>query len=127
MSDIHTAAYLVSKHMSLEGVRHSLSVYGSVKRTTEIIELVALLHDLVEDTDVSVETIAGHFGWQVADAVDAISRREGELYLQEYIPRVKKNPHAHIVKVHDLNENLSRDGKDSLKERYRKALELLND
>ena len=96
--------------------------------------VVALLHDSVEDhpNRISIKCIAEVFGSQVADAVDAITKRIGEDYF-EYIERVKENPIARAVKIEDLKHNLdvSRLPKDlenytSLMKRYKDALAFLS-
>jgi GTP pyrophosphokinase len=67
---------------------------------------IAVLHDAVEDTSATVEEITALFGPNVSEAIDALSRREGELY-SEYMERVIGNPIAARVKLADLEENLS--------------------
>jgi len=67
---------------------------------------IALLHDIVEDTDVTVDAIRMSYGSEIADAVDALTKRKGEKYLVEYIPRVAKNDLARAVKIADLLENI---------------------
>lgn len=71
-------------------------------------EIVAWLHDVVEDTPVELEEIQERFGKAVADGVDAISKRKNpkELY-SEYLRRVGQNSLAHKVKIIDLCDNLS--------------------
>ena len=94
-------------------------------------KVVALLHDIVEDTTVTVDDIRQEFGDRIACAIDAITRRDGENY-DDYIERVAKNPTAAEVKVADLSTNLyfclAEDAPDfgaSLSNRYKKALERL--
>lgn len=72
-------------------------------------QVVGWLHDTVEDTALSLDEIKARFGPQTAAAVDAISRRDGELW-DDYLARVKQNPMARTVKISDLidNSNLSR-------------------
>ena len=72
-------------------------------------QVVGWLHDTVEDTALSLDEIEARFGPQTAAAVDAISRRDGELW-DDYLARVKQNPVARTVKISDLidNSNLSR-------------------
>lgn len=41
-------------------------------------------------------------------ALDAITRRDGETYLSEYIPRVAMSDLAKSVKLADIYDNLSR-------------------
>ena len=78
-----------------------------------------------------VEYIAGveARGFIFAAAVAAISKWEEEKYF-EYILRVKGNPIAAFVKMHDLMENLENSMPDLYPEdsrvlRYKKALELI--
>jgi len=68
---------------------------------------VAVLHDVVEDCGVTVTEVNARFGCVVADAVDAISRRQGERYIPDYIARVKQNAIATEVKLADLAHNSS--------------------
>lgn len=89
---------------------------------------VAYLHDVVEDTDATPEwlTVQG-FPANVVEAVDCITRRNGEPY-EDYIARVACNGLARAVKMADLRHNLdpSRHGAtDSMREKYAKALVML--
>lgn len=88
-------------------------------------QIVAVLHDVVEDADYGWEVIHdGRFGTDVLDAIDAISRWPGEEY-STYIERVAKNPLAKAVKLADLADNMygprSRFIPDSLLRRYSDA------
>lgn len=77
--------------------------------TTPEEKVVAWLHDVVEDTDVTLDMIRDWFGNDTAKAVDAITHRKGESWA-DYLTRVKGNPVAKAVKVSDLldNSNLTR-------------------
>lgn len=66
--------------------------------------VVALLHDVVEDTDVGLARIEAGFGARTARAVDAISRREGENE-DAYLARVASDELAMAVKRADLADN----------------------
>lgn len=67
---------------------------------------VAALHDVVEDTPMTLDDLRGlGFAPKVVDAVDAISRRDGETY-EDYIERVARNPLARRVKRVDLEHNM---------------------
>ncbi len=72
-------------------------------------QVVAWLHDTVEDAAFTLEEISARFGPETAAAVDAISRREGESW-SNYLERVAANPLARQVKISDLidNSNLAR-------------------
>ena len=68
--------------------------------------IVALLHDVVEDTDITLEHLkAEGFSDTVLEALDAITKREGESY-DDFINRVKENPIALVVKLADLKDNM---------------------
>ena len=71
--------------------------------TTEYV-VVALLHDVVEDTSATIEEIALNFGEKVALAVDAMSKRKGEAY-ESYLHRVTANSMAVVVKFYDMEHN----------------------
>lgn len=72
----------------------------------EAARMVAVLHDIVEDTRIDLAFLKYHdYPADVVNAVDAISRREDETYV-EYIERVSQNPLAARVKLADLHDNL---------------------
>ena len=107
-------------------ITHPQRVAGRLTSPRE--QVVAWLHDTVEDTDMTVEGLSARFGPETAAAVDAISRREGEAW-DDYIERVKRDPVAVRVKISDLidNSNLSRLPTVTLKDarrqtRYNRAL-----
>ena len=96
---------------------------------------VAYLHDTVEDhpDSISIDFIRGFFDDEIADAVDAISKRDEEKYW-DYIDRVKQCELARRVKIADLKHNMRADrlkdgdkGFDSLMRRYEKALSILEE
>lgn len=68
-------------------------------------KVVALLHDVVEDSNITAEEIRSQFGDEIGDAVDAITHREKESYM-EYVKRVAKNPVVKAVKIADLRHNM---------------------
>lgn len=85
-------------------VLHPIRVAGKVKGQDE--QVVALLHDVVEDTDWTLDGLreAG-FSEEIVAAVDAISRREGESR-RAYLARCKTDPIARVVKMADLEHNM---------------------
>ena len=95
---------------------------------------VALLHDVVEDTDFTVDDLrAQGFPPEVTDAVAMMTHDDSEAYL-DYVKRLKSNPVARRVKLADLthNSDLSRlDYVDRYAlervEKYRRAIRLLSD
>lgn len=69
-------------------------------------EIVALLHDVVEDSDYTLDDLAGEgFSKAALAAINAITRREGEDY-EAYIRRAGRNKTARAVKMADLIDNM---------------------
>lgn len=67
--------------------------------------VVALLHDVVEDTTYTLEDIAAMgFGDEVTDALALLTHDEAVPYL-EYIASLMTNPVARAVKMEDLKHN----------------------
>lgn len=66
---------------------------------------VAILHDVLEDTDVSEEDLRKEFPKEIVDAVVAITRDEEETYKQ-YVKRCCENDAAREVKKEDIQDNL---------------------
>lgn len=83
-------------------ILHPLRVMESVKSIDH--KIVAVLHDIVEDTGVTLHHIHEEFGAEVADAIDAITKRDGEKY-EQYLERVKSNKIAKEVKLADMADN----------------------
>lgn len=74
--------------------------------TTEAERIVALLHDTVEDTDVTPEYLLGRgFPQYIVDAILSVTKRDGESY-EAFVARAKQNPIGRIVKIHDLEDNM---------------------
>ena len=114
----------------IDYINHPLTVASFV--TTDDEKTVALLHDVVEDTPVTLADLkAAGFSDAVVHAIDCVTKREGEA-LRDYLLRVKSNPLATAVKLADLrhNSDLSRiphpTEKDFARaERYRKEITFL--
>ena len=69
-------------------------------------KMVALLHDTIEDTDVTPEyLLAEGFPQEVVDGVLSVTKREGESY-EDFVLRAKQNCLGRVVKLHDLEDNL---------------------
>ena len=70
-------------------------------------KIVALLHDTIEDTDVTPEWLKRQgFSDEIVEAILSVTRNPGEDY-QDFVSRAKKNPIGRIVKMHDLEDNLN--------------------
>lgn len=85
---------------------HPLRVGFSLwEGTTEDMFCAAVLHDVVEDTAISLDYISHEFGLCVADAIDALTRRKTETYTQ-FIARCSLNAIAKRVKLADIEDNM---------------------
>ena len=73
----------------------------------EIITCVALLHDVVEDTAVTIEQLEKDFPPEVTTAVRLLTYDKSIDYFS-YIRKIKENPIAKSVKLADLNHNMDR-------------------
>ena len=98
----------------------------------EATTIVALLHDVVEDTNYTLEDIVAEgFGQDIVEAVSLMTHEDDVPYL-DYVAKLKNNPIARAVKLADLahNSNLSRLGEideetEQRLEKYKKAIALL--
>jgi hypothetical protein len=113
-------------------IGHPLRVMAAV--TGEHERMVAVLHDVVEDTAVTAaDLLARGCPPEVVDAVVALSHRPGEPQ-EDYLRRVAANPLAVTVKRADIGDNLSparlarldAATRDRLKAKYARALGLLD-
>lgn len=87
---------------------HPFGVAERVKHYGEIIQTVALLHDVVEDMGITLKDLEDKdFPEVVVNAVDHLTRRAEEPY-EEYIERLSHNKMAIVVKIADLQYNLNR-------------------
>lgn len=112
-------------------IKHPEKVASFVETDEE--KAVAYLHDVIEDTELTLEDLNKYdFSKEVLEAVDIITKKRGEDY-QSYLNSVKKNKLARAVKLADLrhNSDLTRlikvTEKDiKRKEKYQKAIDFLN-
>lgn len=115
-------------------IHHLEDVARRVAGQSAVVVSTAWLHDSVEDTDASLAEIEALFGRDVRDAVDAMTRREGEVYFADYLPRLQQNPDAVLVKIADASHNLGKahllaetdsERAASLEKKYRRVLTAL--
>lgn len=100
--------------------------------SSEVTVITALLHDVVEDTDYTLDDLREmDFGEEVIEALALLTHEDSEPYM-DYVARIKENPVARAVKLADLEHNsdtsrLSVVDDYALKraEKYKAAIELL--
>ena len=69
-------------------------------------KIVALLHDTIEDTNVTADYLREEgFTEEIVEAVLAVTRREGEEY-DDYVRRAAQNELGRMVKRADLEDNM---------------------
>ena len=65
----------------------------------------ALLHDVIEDTNITLEELEKIFPSEITQAISILTHKDGVDYL-DYIREIKRNPIARKVKLADLNHNM---------------------
>lgn len=95
----------------------------SMATTSQSAIAAAWLHDVVEDTDVTLDALsAAGFPAEVVDAVEALTHRKGETRVA-YIERVRGNLLAVQVKRCDIQDNLDHNRLAALPDLDRERLE----
>jgi len=84
-------------------ILHPLRVMLGVSTRDE--QIVAVLHDIIEDTDITPEYLrAEGFSDRVVEAVVTLTKVKGQTY-EQYIAGLAHHPLARIVKLADLDDN----------------------
>lgn len=99
----------------------------------EVLRIIAVLHDVVEDSDVSLDELkAEGFSEKIIEAIDCLTKKENESY-EDFILRISKNELATKVKIEDLKDNLDLTRMESISDKdltrvskYHQALKYLN-
>ncbi len=112
-------------------------LYVAEQMDDEASTCVALMHDVLEDTSVTVSDLRDEsIPDEVVDAVMLLTRERGVPYM-DYIRKLSANPIARKVKVADLRHNsdvtrlcelpdeMRQQGERLAETRYRPALEVL--
>lgn len=110
-------------------IYHPIHLAEQMDTETECI--VALLHDVVEDTDVTFEQLEQDFPEEVIEELKLLTHDKNTDYM-EYVKKLKANPIAKKVKIADIKHNSdeTRLEKITVKDiarinKYKKALEIL--
>lgn len=110
-------------------IYHPIHLAEQMDSETECI--VALLHDVVEDTEVTLEQLEKEFPKEVIESIELLTHGENVNYM-EYIKELSQNPIAKKVKIADLLHNSDETRLEKItikdvarKEKYKKALEFL--
>lgn len=102
--------------------------------TDEVSACAALLHDVVEDTDVTLAQLEAIFPPEVTKAVALLTHEDGTDYF-DYVRAIRENPVAKAVKLADLAHNsdqgrcigsvIPEEQLARWREKYRRAKEIL--
>lgn len=112
-------------------ISHVFRVMGRLRHEDE--QVVAALHDVVEDTPLTFKDLEDFgFPQEIIEAVDSVTRRRGESY-DVFVSRAAQNRIGINVKIADLMDNsdpnrlsyLSEKDRQRLENKYRRALEFL--
>ena len=86
-------------------ILHPLRIMAKMEMEDE--KVVAILHDVIEDSDFTAEQlIEDGIPEHIVEAVQVLSKKEGEGY-PEFIDRVVKNKLAAKIKKADIEDNLN--------------------
>lgn len=105
-----------------------------LKFDDEDAQVVSVLHDVVEDSDATLEDLrALGISEDAIEAIDCLSKRPGEQY-NDFISRIIPNELARKVKIADIEDNLDLTRLPKLSEKdllrvakYHQALRRLSD
>ncbi len=102
--------------------------------TDEATTVVALLHDVVEDTELTFEDLEKQgFGEEIISALKLLTHNDDTPYM-DYVAKIKTNKIATAVKLADLRHNSDLSRLDTVdekalkrKEKYEKAIKILEE
>lgn len=116
--------------MGIPYIFHPMHLAGAM--TTEEECIVAILHDVVEDTEITLEELSKDFSTNIIEALKLLTHDKKVDYMK-YIRAIKENSLARKVKLADLYHNSDKTRivnptiKDCLRnEKYKQAIELLS-
>ena len=133
---VQLAAYAHQGQLDKEGfpyILHVERVMNALEPYGESVQMVGILHDVIEDTDITFEDLET-LGMPISiiKGVDSVTKREGEEY-EKAVQRAKGNALGRLVKLADNRDNgnfnrltkLPNANHDRLMHKYSKALDEL--
>lgn len=106
-------------------------IHVAEQMNDEVTCVAALLHDVVEDTDITFEDLEKEFSKEVIDVLKLLTHDKNIDYM-DYIRKIKTNETAVKVKIVDIKHNMDKGRLDEVDERalireekYKKALKIL--
>lgn len=113
----------------IDVMEHAERVMNLVRPFGKDYMMVALLHDILEDTEVTYEDLSKTLTYDIVNDIFKLTRKSDETYF-EYIDKITKSSKRVItVKYYDILDHLYNKAtlKPSLEKRYLKAKELLEE
>jgi len=87
------------------GFAHSMRVAANLK--DPVLKVIGALHDIVEDSDVTVDELRKTFGDRIANAVHGLTKnKEAKEDTEVYLKRVMSNVDSLRVKIADMQDNM---------------------
>jgi (p)ppGpp synthase/HD superfamily hydrolase len=113
------------KDSNVPYIVHPIRVSGYFN--DDLKKTIAILHDVVEDTDTTLEDLDKLFPKNVVVVIGLLSRKKEEKYF-DYIKKISLHETAAEIKIADIIDNLSDTISiisPSMLERYVKSLDIL--
>lgn len=118
-------------------ILHPLTVMLTVQPANESNQIVSVLHDVLEDTEYSIDQITSQVSLtdREIEALNLLNHKKGDPYVN-YVRHIKtsSNDIAVSVKLADIKHNamrghelLPKDVGDRLKKKYEKAMAILTE
>lgn len=119
-------------HISFVGMEVMTALLHEPEQNGNLALQCALLHDVIEDTDMTFEQVQAEFGPEVAAGVSALTKNpnlEKAVQLKDTLQRIQKQPYeVWLVKLADRVSNLGPPPhswrKEKIKRYQREALEI---
>lgn len=99
-----SALYRQRQWSGTDYAEHPVTV-GMNKTRSETKRIIGVLHDVVEDSDWTLDDLRScGFSERIVAGVDSVTKRDGEKYL-DFIERCSHNPDGIDIKINDLEHN----------------------
>jgi len=130
MTQLEKALALCKKAHSGQFRKDGVTPYSTHRtRVAELVhteeeKIVALLHDVLEDTDVTKEEIIEEFGHFIGNTLHALTKSKNETY-ENYMFMLSWDPLFKKVKIADIIENLCDNPSEHAKKKYFESMKVL--
>lgn len=98
--------YFNHVHRVVSHVARSPEYQAADEPTKRVMLVAAVLHDAVEDTELTLDDVIAFCGPEVAEVVELLTHEPGAPY-DEYVERLLDHPIARIIKRADTCDNMA--------------------